>query len=111
MSIYQLPDIFDSLKTFTMTEDDYSCHQIIPQTPWNKGKTGLHKHSDKTKKRMAKAKIGKKRKPFSEETKRKMAEAKLNKPMSNEARKKMSDAAKKRCSKYTYESLHVRHLN
>jgi len=106
-----IPEVFDSLKSFILTDEELSRHTTITEAPWNKGKTGLHKHSNDTKKLMAKAKIGKKRKPFSEETKRKMAEAKLNKPMSNDARKKMSDAAKKRCEKYTYESLQVRHLN
>ena len=40
--------------------------------PWNKGKTGLPKHSEEHKRKISEAHKGKK---FSEETKRKMSEA------------------------------------
>ena len=54
-----------------------------------------HLHTNDSKQRMRDAKIGKKRKPFSEETKKKMSESKLGKklgPMSEEHKQKIREA-------------------
>ena len=51
--------------------------------PWNKGKTGLQKHSEESKRKMSEWQKGKKAfwygKHHSEETKRKISEAKKGK--------------------------------
>ena len=67
--------------------------------PWNKGKTGLPKHSEEHKRKISEALKGKK---FSEETKRKMSEsAKGNKrrlgiPHSEETKRKIGETLKGR---------------
>ena len=45
--------------------------------------------SDETKRRMSLASMGRKRKPFSAETRRRMSEARLGKPVSLETREKL----------------------
>lgn len=36
MSIYQVPEVFDSLKTFVISEDEFNEYPIT-EAPWNKG--------------------------------------------------------------------------
>ena len=74
--------------------------------PWNKGKTGLQKHSEESKRKMSEAAKGKKPwitgKNLSEESKRKMSEAKKGRKLrlgtlhSEESKRKMSKASKGR---------------
>ena len=55
------------------------------------GRTTLgHKHTEETKKKMSKAKIGRKLKPFTKEHCKKISEAKRGKSHTEEARRKMS---------------------
>ena len=61
--------------------------------PWNKGKTGLPKHSEEHKRKIGEALKGR---IHSEESKRKMSEAKKGRTFSEETRRKMSEAAKGR---------------
>ena len=60
--------------------------------PWNKGKTGLQKHTEESKKKMSESSKGKK---HTEESRRKMSEALKGKRASEETKKKMSEARKK----------------
>jgi len=72
-------NIFESLKTFIMTEEDLSRHEILPgDTRFDR--TGIP-HTEETKQLM--------RRPRSEETKQKM-----RKPRSKEAKKRMSEGQK-----------------
>ena len=83
-----MEDIFESLKTFVMTDEDLSRHEVILQDndiPWNKGLTGYTTQ------------------PCSEETKRKISESRKGQPsklkgipLSEELKQKIS-IAKKGC--------------
>ena len=61
---------------------------------YNNSKAGHIIFSDEVRKKMALRKLGKKRKPITEETRKKMSDAKKGKTYSLEARQKMSDAKK-----------------
>jgi len=81
-----MEDIFESLKTFVLTEEDLVRHPIIPFEPvWNKGLTGYKTQpcSEETKKKISKAKKGmqapNKGIPMSIEQKEKLRLAKLGK--------------------------------
>lgn len=56
---------------------------------------GKH-HSDETRQKMSEAKKGRKLRPFTAETRRKMSEAHKGKHLSEETRQKMSEAKKRR---------------
>lgn len=116
-----MEDIFESLKTYVMAEEDWSRHDIIPQNaeiPWNKGITGYTNKpcSEETKQKISKARkaqgtpwaksyiptkeaIEKNRnahlgKKHSEETKKKIIKALSGKTHSEETKQKQSEAAK-----------------
>ena len=59
--------------------------------PYNKGKTGLHKHSDATKEKMSKDRKGR---VTSEEAKEKISKANTGKKRTEECKKRMSDSHK-----------------
>lgn len=52
--------------------------------------------ADERRRKMSESLKGRKRKPFSEETKRKMSEARKGRKFSDETKRKMSEAAKRR---------------
>ena len=120
-----VPEEFDSLKTLVITEQELSRHTVITEaawnkgiphsketcklmselrkgkTPWNKGKPGIQKHSEETKKKIAKARKGNKHrlgKGHSQESKQLMSESKKGKPRSAEVRRKISEKMKERKS-------------
>jgi hypothetical protein len=113
-----MEDIFESLKTFVLTEEDLARHPIIPFEPvWNKGLTGYKTQpcSEETKKKISKAKKGKPAhnkgisstdeskqknrdshigKSHSNETKTKIGLSRLGREHSLETKNKMSESAK-----------------
>lgn len=102
-----MEDIFESLKTFVMTEEDWSRHSIVSEnsTTQSGGFLGLT-HSDESKQLMSTIKKGKKRslaarqaiskgkigKPRSEETKEKIRKSNLGKKRSAETIRKLSES-------------------
>lgn len=113
-----MEDIFESLKTFVLTDEDLARHEIIPFEPvWNKGLKGYKTQpcSEETKKKISKArkgsipynkgisstneskqknKISHLDKKHSEETKKKITKALLGKTHSEETKLKQSETAK-----------------
>lgn len=81
-----MEDIFESLKTFVLDEDELNTHStILPfDIPWNKGKVGLFNHDQATK-----DKIGEYQKKAKKGNKHR-----LGKSFSPEQKKKISDSLK-----------------
>lgn len=77
-----MEDIFESLKTFVVTEEHLELHtELLPMdSPWNKGITGytIKPHSEESKLKMGKAKLGNKHrsgKLFTKEQKQKISKS------------------------------------
>jgi hypothetical protein len=66
------------------------------QIPWNKGKQGLVKLSKEAKLKMSLSKKGRKRPPWSDETKRKISESNRGKPKSQTHRRHMSETRRRK---------------
>jgi 5-methylcytosine-specific restriction endonuclease McrA len=102
-----MEEIFESLKTFVMTEEDWSRHPIVSENhrESSSGFLGLT-HSEESKKIMSNIKKGKKRslevreaiskgktgKPRSEETKEKIRKSNLGKKRSAETIRKLKES-------------------
>lgn len=121
-----MEDIFESLKTFVITDEDLSRHEVIQNTdiPWNKGITGYTTQpcSEETKRKISiarkaqgtpwlkgfkpsKGAIEKNRqthlgKKHNEETKKKIAKTLTGKTHSEETKKKQSESVKGRSKTY-----------
>lgn len=67
---------------------------LTNESVYNNSKGGGIIFSEEVRKKMSLNKIGKKRKPITEETRKRMSDAKIGKVYSQEARKNMSDAKK-----------------
>lgn len=65
---------------------------IKGHTPWNKGRKGLYKASEETKKKLSEANKGKKPPPLSEEGRKRLSEAHKGKKLSEEIKRRMSIA-------------------
>lgn len=95
MSIYQVPEVFDSLKTFVMTEDDYSRHEVVPLPNFSHKGSKL---TDDHKRAISQGMIGNKHllgKKFSNKTKKKMSKSHKGKKHSIETKAKQSATHKK----------------
>ena len=87
-----MEDIFESLKTFVMTEDDLNERTtIVPGKGWGFDWTGV-KQTDDHKKKVGDAQRGKPRKKHSAETKKKMSNTRKGMLHSPEWNKKVGDA-------------------
>jgi hypothetical protein len=98
MDIYSAPDdlqIFESLKSFPFDKHEFHPTKVPPV----EGRTFKgHTHSEESRKKISEAAKKQIRKPFSEETKRKIAQTKIGKTFSHnqQTKKKISLAVKGR---------------
>jgi hypothetical protein len=94
MSIYHIPEVFDSLKTFILTDEELSRHPSLEvEIPWN---TGLpidqqpfygKSHTEEFKQKMSKIHKGKN---ITEDHKHRISESKLDIPLKPDHIKKIS---------------------
>ena len=79
-------------KNMSVAKEGVPIPALQGRKAWNKGKTGVQKHTEETKKKMSAARLGKKMPPRSDEYRKKQSESHKGKKHTLEARKNMGDA-------------------